>query len=212
MECPFVEERLSEYAERSLPAAEMAQVAEHLHECTNCSALLEEMRLLLLSCRSFPTLEPDQNLIERILLRTSGKPRTRSWRERLHQYVLQPMLTPRFAVGAALSILFAVLAVHLARPHMPVMASLISPTEWIRRVDSGVQGIYAKGLKAYDTKNEWQATFTYYKNNVFHKLGFMIEQLDVPVQTNGKQKSGEPRQQQERAPSQKSSMLLLPSA
>ncbi len=212
MECPNIEERLSEYMERSLPPQEMAQVAEHLHECTGCAGLLEEMRLILLSCKSFPTLEPDLNLIERILLRTSGKPRTRTWRERFHLYVVQPMFTPRFAVGAALSVLFLILAAHLVRPHMPVMASLLSPTEWIRRVDNGVQGIYAKGLRAYDAKNEWQATFTYYKNNVFHKLGFMIEQLDVPVQTNGKQKSGEPRQQQEKAPSQKSSMLLLPSA
>jgi hypothetical protein len=94
---------------------------------------------------------------------------------------------------------------------MPVVASLISPTEWIHRLDRGVQGIYAEGLKAYDTKNEWQAQLTFFKNNVFHKLGFMIEQLDVPVQTNGKQKSGEPRQQQDKNPSQKSSMLLLPS-
>jgi len=212
MECTNVEDRLSEYAEKSLPAAEMAQVAEHLHICTNCSALLEEMRLLLLSCKSFPSLEPDLNLIDRILLRTSGKPRTRSWRERLHQYVFQPMFTPRFAVGAVLSILFVVLAAHLLRPHMPVMASLFSPTEWIRTVDNGVQGIYARGLKAYGAKNDFQASFTYYKNNVFHKLGFMIEQLDVPVQTNGKQKSGEPRQQQEKAPNQKSSLLLLPTA
>ncbi len=77
-------------------------------------------------------------------------------------------------------------------------------------MDRGVQGIYAEGLRAYDKKNEWQAQFTFLKNNVFHKLGFMIEQLDVPVQTNGKQKSGEPRQQQDKNPGQKSSMLLLP--
>ncbi len=212
MECPNIEDRLSEYAEKSLPADEMAQVAEHLHICTNCSALLEEMRLILLSCKSFPSLEPDLNLIERILLRTSGKPRSKSWRERLQHYVFEPMFTPRFAVGAVLSVLFVVLAVHLARPHMPVMASLFSPTEWIRRADNGVQGIYARGLKVYGAKNDWQATFTYYRNNVFHRLGFMIEQLDVPVQTNGKQKSGEPRQQQEKAPNQKSSLLLLPTA
>jgi hypothetical protein len=75
-------------------------------------------------------------------------------------------------------------------------------------MDRGVQEIYARGLKAYDKKNEWQAQFGFIKNNVFNRLGFMIEQLDVPVE--GKKKSGEPRQQQEKTPSEKSSLMLLP--
>ena len=109
-----------------------------------------------------------------------------------------------------MALLFLALTITLARPHMPTIAALLSPTEMFYRLDRGVQGIYAKGLKAYGTKNDWQAQFTFFKNNVLHKLGLMIEQLDVPVQTNGKQKSGEPRQRQEKAPSQKSSLLLLP--
>ncbi len=211
MECPNVEERMTEYIERSLPVAEMATVAEHLHGCSKCSSLLEDLRSVLLSCKAYPAIEPDIALLERILLRTSGRPRTRTLRELVDHYFLRPMLTPRFAAGAVLAVLFLALSVTLARPHMPTIASLLSPVEMFHRLDRGVQSIYANGLRAYDKKNEWQAQFTFFKNNVFHKLGFMIEQIDVPVQTNGKQKSGEPRQQQqEKAPSQKSSLLLLP--
>jgi Putative zinc-finger len=208
MECARIEALLSEYLERSLPAQDMAQIAAHLHECGNCSALLEEMRSLVLTCKAFPVMEPDVELIERILLRTSGKPRTRSWRERLSQYVLQPMLTPRFALGATLAVLFLALAVNLMLPRIAVVASVLSPKEMFRHMDRGVQQIYARGLKAYDKKNEWQAQFGFIKNNVFNKLGFMIERLDVPVE--GKKKPGEPRQQREKSPSQKSSVLLLP--
>jgi hypothetical protein len=209
MECPNVEERLSEYMERALPPEEMARVAEHLHACSKCASLLEDMRTVVLDCKAYPSLEPDLSLLERILLRTSGRPRTRTLRELIDQYFLRLMLTPRFAAGAALALLFLGLSVTLARPHMSTVASLLSPVEMLHRLDRGVQGIYAEGLKAYDKKNEWQAQFTFFKNNVFHKLGFMIEQLDVPVQTNGKQKPGEPPQQQEKPPSQKSSLLLL---
>jgi hypothetical protein len=209
MECPNVEERLSEYMERALPPEEMARVAEHLHACSKCASLLEDMRSVVLDCKAYPSLEPDLSLLERILLRTSGRPRTRTLRELIDQYFLRLMLTPRFAAGAALALLFLALSVTLARPHMSTVASFLSPVEMLHRLDRGVQGIYAEGLKAYDKKNEWQAQFTFFKNNVFHKLGFMIEQLDVPVQTNGKQKSGEPPQQQEKPPSQKSSLLLL---
>ncbi len=209
MECPRIEEKLSEYLERSLPAPDMARVAEHLHECSQCAALLDEMRSIVLTCKAFPTLEPDVALIERILLRTSGKPRTRRWGELLRQYLVGPMLTPRFAVGAVLSLLFLALAVNLLLPRMSVVASVLSPREMVRQMDRGVQRIYSEGLKAYDKKNEWQAQFGFIKSNVFNKLGFMIEQLDVPVEGN-KKKSGEPRQQQEKAPSDKSSLLLLP--
>ena len=209
MECPNVEERLSEYMERALPPEEMARVAEHLHACSKCASLLEDMRSVVLDCKAYPSLDPDLSLLERILLRTSGRPRTRTLRELIDQYFLRPMLTPRFAAGTALALLFLGLSVTLARPHMSTVASFLSPVEMLHRLDRGVQGIYAEGLKAYDKKNEWQAQFTFFKNNVFHKLGFMIEQLDVPVQTNGKQKPGEPPQQQEKPPSQKSSLLLL---
>ncbi len=210
MECPDVEERLSEYLERALPAEEMASVAEHLHACNKCPSLLEDMRSIVLSCKSYPVLDPDISLLDRILLKTSGRPRTRTLREIFDQYFLRPMLTPRFAAGAAIAVLFLGLVAVLARPHMSTIATFLSPSEMFHRLDRGVQGIYAEGLRAYDKKNEWQAQFSFIKNNVIHKLGFWAEQLDVPVQTNGKQKSGEPRQQQEKAPNQKSSLLLLP--
>ncbi len=211
MECPDVEKRMSEYLDRSLPADVMAGVAEHLHACGKCSSLLEDLRNIVLACKSYPVLEPDVALLERILLKTSGRPRTRTWREIIDQYLLRPMLTPRFAAGTALAVLFLGFLIILARPHMSTIATFLSPREMFHRLDRGVQGLYAEGLRAYDQKNYWQGQFTFYKNNVFHKLGFWVEQLDVPVQTNGKQKSGEPRQQQEKAPNQKSSLLLLPS-
>jgi len=209
MECRNVEERLSEYMERALPPEEMARVAEHLHACSKCASLLEDMRSIVLDCKAYPSLEPDVLLLERILLRTSGRPRTRTLRELIDLYILRPMLTPRFAAGAALAVLFLGLSLILARPHMSTLASYLSPVEMLHRLDRGVQGIYAEGLKAYDQKNYWQAQFTDFKNGVVHKLGNMIEQLDVPIQTNGKQKPGEQKQQQEKTPTQKSSLLLL---
>lgn len=192
MECVNIEERLSEYLDRSLPPSEMAQVAQHLHECSTCSMLMEEMRSVLVACKAYPSFEPDLDLIEKILLRTSGRPRTRTFRELVRQYFLTPLLTPRFAVGAALVVLFAALSANLLLPRAASIASLVSPREWASRFDRGVQAIYSQGLKAYDTKNEWQARATFLKNNLMHNLGFYMEQLDVPVE--GKQKTQEPKQ------------------
>jgi len=212
MECFKIEERFSEYLDRSLPSEAMAQVAEHLHECSACSALLEEMRSVMVACKAYPALEPDVALIEKILLRTSGRPRTRSFRELFQQYFLHPILTPRFAVGAALVVLFLIFSRNLLLPHFTSFEALLSPKEWVRQMDRGVQQIYSEGLKAYDTKNEWQARITFFKNNVFNKLGFFMEQLDVPVE--GKQKPQEQKapQREPKGTSERSSSLQTPVA
>ena len=208
MDCHRFQESLTNYMDRSLPPLELSQIAEHLHGCTSCSNLLDDVRSMLIACKTMPSLQPDLSLLERILLRTSGRPRTRTLREFFTLYVFRPMFTPRFAVGAALASLTLVFAINWMLPPASSVSAALSPKEVFRQMDRGVQRIYSEGLRAYDKKNELQAQFTFFKDNVFKKLGFMIEQLDVPVE--GKQDSEEPGQQQEKAPNSKSSVLLLP--
>lgn len=207
MECGLVEERLSEYIERTLPHDEMVRVAQHLHECPRCLGLREEMRSILVTCQAFPSEAVDLALLDRILLRTSGRPRTRSLRERLRAYFLRPVLTPRFATGVGLALLFLALLVDMMVPRMNVLASVLSPRELLSQMDRGVQQIYSQGLKLYQSKNEWQAQFTFFKNNMWHKLGLKIEQLDVPVEGNKKPAN---EKQNEKAPGKKSSVWLRP--
>ncbi len=207
MECGLVEERLSEYIERTLPHDEMVRVAQHLNECPRCLSLREEMRSILVTCQAFPSEEVAPELIDRILLRTSGRPRTRSLRERLRGYFLRPMLTPRFATAVGLALLFVALMVDMAMPRMNVLASVLSPRDWLSQMDRGVQQIYSQGLKLYQSKNEWQDWLAFQKNNMWHKLGLKIEQLDVPVEGNKKPAD---EQQKEKAPGKKSSVWLRP--
>jgi hypothetical protein len=73
-------------------------------------------------------------------------------------------------------------------------------------MDRTAQTIYGKGIKAYQTKNEWQAWFASQKNNLFNKAGNLMEQLDVPVQ--GKQKPQEEKKKQDpKAPSENNNSL-----
>jgi hypothetical protein len=206
MECGLVDDRLSGYVERTLPQEEMVKVAEHLRECRRCQGLVEEIRSILVACQAFPSYGVDTALLDRILLRTSGRPRTRTLRERLQAYFLQPVLTPRFAAGAGLALLSLALLVDLMAPRMSVLASSLTPREMFRQMDRGVQQLYSEGLKLYDTKNEWQAWFVFHKNNVLHKLGFMIEQMDVPIEGNKKPAE---QKQPEKAPGQRGSIVWL---
>ncbi len=205
MECGLVEERLSEYIERTLPHEEMVRVAQHLHECPRCLGLRDEIRSMLATCQAFPADDVTPALIDRILLRTSGRPRTRSMRERLSAYFLRPMLTPRFATGVGLALLFLALLVDMTVPRMNVLASVLSPREWLSQMDRGVQQIYSQGLRLYQSKNEWQADLKNKADLMWHKLGLKIEQLDVPVEGNKKPAD---EKQKEKAPGQKSSVWL----
>ena len=210
MDCSRIEQWLSEYMESSLLAEETERVTKHLETCTACSALLAEMRSAFSTCRSYPELEMDPDFIEKILLRTSGRPRTRSFRERFNQYFLRPLLTPRFAVGATIATLFLVLAANLMLPRISGALSVLSPQQVLSLMDHGVNQLYGKGLKAYEKKNEWQAQFSRFKSNTWNNLRSIMEQMDGPVEGRKKSQEGEP--QKDNAPKERSSSLWLPPA
>jgi hypothetical protein len=204
MDCSKIEHWLGEYLESSLPAEEAESVAKHLETCSNCSTLLAEMRSALLLCGSYPTLEMDPGFIEKILLRTSGRPRTRSFQERFNQYLVRPFLTPRFAVGTSLVVLFLILMTNIMASHLSGAVSALAPEELLRYMDHGVQNLYGQVLKANAAKDDWQAQFGRFKNNTWNKMRSILEQMDTPVE--GRKKSQD--EQKEKAPNEKSSGLM----
>jgi hypothetical protein len=207
MDCSRIEQWLSEYIESSLPAEETEQVQRHLETCSNCSALANEMRSTLSLCQSYPSLEMEPDFIEKILLRTSGRPRTRSFRERLNLYFVKPLLTPRFAVGTGLATLFLLFSVNIIGPRLSGAFSALSPQEMLRFVDRGVSQLYGRGLKANETKNEWQAQFNRFKSNTWNGLRSIMEQMDGGT-IEGRKKLNGNEPQKENAPKEKSSGVL----
>jgi hypothetical protein len=210
MNCSKSEQWLSEYLEASLPAEETELVAKHLETCANCSALLAEMRLAFSLCEKYPVVEMDPDFVERILLRTSGRPRTRSFRERFDQYFLRPLLTPRFAVGASLAALFLVLMTNLMVPRLSGAISSWSPKDLMSFMDQGVHRLYGQVLKAYDLKDNWESQFSRLKNNTWNNVRSVIDQIDEPVEGRKKSQDGEQQEQQKggKAPKERTSGLM----
>ncbi len=206
MDCSRIEQWLSEYLESSLPAEETELVEKHLKTCAGCSALLAEVRSILSICDKYPTLDMDPDFIEKILLRTSGRPRTRSFRERFDQYFLRPLLTPRFAVGATLAALFLGLVTNLMIPRLSGAVSSFSPQNLVSFMDQGVHHLYGQVLKAYDLKDNWESQLSRLKNNTWNGMRSIIDQMDAPVEGRKKSQEGEP--QKETAPKERSSGLM----
>lgn len=207
MDCTKIEQWLSDYIESSLPAHEMNLVKEHLPTCQNCSDLLDALQSIVTAGDGFPTFEMDPDLLERILLRTSGRPRTLSFRERLNRYFIRPLLTPRLAAAISLATIFLVFTTYLFAPRATAIMSKISPMDLIQLMDRGVQQVYGKGLKAYYKKNDLQAQFKYFKDSTWNKTRFMIDRIDVPVESQ--KKSDDPMREKERPAGQKSSWTRM---
>jgi hypothetical protein len=210
MECSRIEQWLSEYLESSLPAEEMENIAAHLETCSNCAALFSEMRSVLSMCRSYPVLEFDPDFMDKILLRTSGHPRTLSFGERLNQHFLRPLLTPRFAVGASLATLFLVLMTNLIVPRFSGTAAALSPSELLRYMDQGVQHLYGQVLKANDLKDSWSAEISRFGTNTWNSMRSIMEIMDAPVEGQKKPRDGDSQgdPQKEKPPKEKSSGLM----
>lgn len=207
MNCSKIEQQLSEYLANNLRADEANQVEEHLKSCQHCSELLHEMQSIAAVCQSYPVLELEPDLLERILLRTSGRPRTLSFRERFQRYFWGPLLTPRFAAGAVLATLFLALTLNLMMPQISTALSLLSPPEMLRMMDRGVQRLYSEGLRVYNKTNELQDQFIFLKNDTVDKVRFFFERMEVPVE--GRQKLEEPARKKDSTLKEKRSYLLL---
>jgi hypothetical protein len=190
MDCSSIEQRLSDYLESALPVDERNEIRVHLDSCESCAALFREMRSLISTCRQQPTLEMDVDLLEKILLRTSGRPRTLTLREQLH-LLFQSLLTPKFATGAGLAILFLALSLNLMLPRVSTAFSSMSALQLLSWMDRGAQFAYGEGLKAFDKKDEWMADFRYLKTTAAQKMRFMMEQFNIPME-EGWKKPAEP--------------------
>jgi Putative zinc-finger len=98
--CTQTEERLSDYLDNLLSPADVAQLNLHVDGCTECTRLIEQVSGAVRRMRSLEPLEVPPGLIGSILDQTIGPQpeKKEGWRGWFAW--TQPMLQPRFAMGA----------------------------------------------------------------------------------------------------------------
>jgi predicted anti-sigma-YlaC factor YlaD len=67
-------DRLSEYLDGELPENERLALEAHLSDCRQCSAVLEDLRLVVRQAQALPPLEPDDDLWPAIARRIGATP------------------------------------------------------------------------------------------------------------------------------------------
>ncbi len=104
MNCSRFETILTDHLERRLDSPVQQAVEVHLEDCELCSALLENVVALRRELEDFPELKPPDDLVDRILVKTSGRPKPLSfWKETILT-TMKPFFTKRFFIPEHLAV------------------------------------------------------------------------------------------------------------
>jgi anti-sigma factor RsiW len=145
--CEQIEERLIDYLDGALTAAESAAISAHVAECAHCAPLVESVRHAVVSMHALEPLPVPPGLTARILDATIGPQDTsRGWRAWLDW--TRVLITPKFAYGALTTLITGVvisqsLGIQWRRP---TVADL-NPVNLYRSADKHAHLIYARGSK-----------------------------------------------------------------
>ncbi len=147
MNCARFETVLSDFMANRLQKPVMAAAQEHLEKCPQCRELLEEVAQLKGQLHDFPVVQPPADLVDRILLRTTGRPEPRSIWKGLILPTLQPFLTQRYAFATVMLFVFLSLMVNIVGPPA---GAVLSPSRLVESADRFTSEITRKWAEAVD--------------------------------------------------------------
>ncbi|MGH9775461.1 MAG: anti-sigma factor family protein [Candidatus Acidiferrales bacterium] len=145
--CTEIEERLSEYLDGMLGAAEAREFAAHAETCGKCKPLVASVSHVVQRMRMLQEIEAPEGLTERIIAATSGPQKEkRGWRAGLRW--MTPSWTPRYAMGAV-TVLATCLVLLQAVGINPAKMKLadLAPGNLYRTMDRRAHLVYARSAK-----------------------------------------------------------------
>lgn len=147
MNCSRFETLLSDFMAARLQPPVMAAAQEHLGRCPQCRELMEEVARLKEQLQDFPVAQPPAELVDRILMRTTGRPEPRSFWRGMILPTLQPFLTQRYAFATVMLFIFLSLMVNVLGPPA---GAVLSPSRLVESADRFTSEITRKWAQAVD--------------------------------------------------------------
>jgi hypothetical protein len=167
MNCAEIEILICDYVDSTLPAAQRAEVERHFAECAACAELARDSAAAVAFMSRVADVEPSPELITRILFDppwNKERARTQGFGKRMAGW-FSVVLQPKFAMGAAMTILSFSLLSQMAPVRQLRMSDLEPAKVWngltdrIDRVKNRTQ-MFIESLKfvyqIQTTLHEWQ--------------------------------------------------------
>lgn len=167
MNCADIEILICDYVDGTLPADRQAEVERHLAQCPACAALARDSAAAVAFIARAEEAEPPPELITRLLFDppwSREKSRSKSVRSRMGRW-FSPILQPKFAMGAAMTILsFSILS--QLTPVRQLRLSDLEPAKVWRGLEDRTYAAWNRTVKFYEslkvvyqiqtTLREWQ--------------------------------------------------------
>ena len=163
MNCAQSEERMSDYLENAVSAADRAQIESHLQLCRACSELISEMKSILAWADTFPVHDAPQWLPARIVANTPRVARE-SWIETL-RIAWRWLIEPRTAMALFTAILVLGWLGGLAGISPNWTAIIQNPASVYYEGEAAVNRVYDGAVRAY------------YRSPLVAEIEAQIEQL-----------------------------------
>ena len=171
MNCSRFETLLSDYADGRLDARVQAAAEKHLEECSDCSTLLTEVQKLREELQNFPKVQVSEELIDRILVRTSGRPEAYSFWKDLVVPTFQPFLTQRYAFATIMMFVFISFSVNMMGPGFSVSSYSSS---LVAKADQVTDEIYRKWREFNDLKRQVSEEISFLKEDLIGRLDYHL--------------------------------------
>jgi anti-sigma factor RsiW len=146
MNCADFEIPICEYVDGALPAAQKAELERHLAECPACAEMARDSAAAVAFMERAADVEPPPEMITRILFEgpwNKGKAKQPAWRKWISG-VLGPVLSPKFAMSMALTILSLSMLFKFVSP------TPRSPAKILTNLEDQAYRAWGRTVKFYD--------------------------------------------------------------
>ena len=202
MNCSRFETILTDYLERRLDLPVQQAVEAHLRDCEQCSALLDNVVALRRELENFPELTPPEDLVDRILVKTTGRPQPLSlWKETILP-AIKPFFTKRFTFATVLLFVFLSLMVNLVGPPA---GAVLSPGGLAESADKLTTQIAMKWAQVLSFTDSVAEEIRLLKEDLYGRLDYhLVSQLFKSYQRSLEEQqnhpSGDSEEQQDSPP------------
>ena len=175
MDCSRFETILTDYLERRLDLPVRQAVKVHLVDCEKCGALLGNVVALRRGLENFPELTPPEDLVDRILVKTTGRPKPLAlWKETVLP-AIRPFFTKRFTFVTVLLFVFLSLMVNLVGPPA---GAVLSPGGLAESADKLTTQIAMKWAQVLSFTDSVAGEIRLLKEDLYGRLDYhLVSQL-----------------------------------
>ncbi|MDE3181522.1 MAG: zf-HC2 domain-containing protein [Acidobacteriota bacterium] len=139
---------MTDYIEGTLDHSLEAQARAHLDGCSECSRMVEDVRMAIATCRDAQPLEPPPWLVSRIMRATVGERKPGLYERLLAR--LRPAFRPQVAYSLSMAIFSVSFILFTAKVNLRSMRLRdLNPATWVYRANSRGHMLMARAQKYY---------------------------------------------------------------